>query len=294
MAFIRPSRLTSIALAALAVGLTLAGLDAALRAAFGRDPRWVPPQFIWEYLDTFGGRLARVQQMVHSGQLRDDQWVAAIGLSTVRDDLDPPTLAAVDPLHRRWLTLGGAGDTFVEVNRYSQVFRESPLRPGLIVLGAHEFWLHHEDPPPAASVPFWRALVHRHFNEAFESRSWLYRNHDGLVETEVISVCLAQSDVRRAFGLAMSATYAPLADPWYVPLHDNVKAPHASAVYLDNQLRGLQRTLNPARFADNNDEIECFQRLVAALRALGDRGLRADAGKLGVASDLSAGRPNGV
>jgi hypothetical protein len=263
-------RLRGPLIASAVVGLAILLLDMALQAALGTSPDWLAAAFSSEVLDQCGSRLARVEQLERAGQVSDQRLVAVVGLSPVREGIDPQMLAAADPEKRNWLVLGSQGRTFATLEVFVRALAESPVHPRLVVLGIVPAMLHHEDrAEPQDASP--RLLLHhlrqhRYYHVALDA-SWLMRNRDSLADESSLLVYESQRLMRWVFGLPMSATYPPEKDPW--TSWTEVYGEHSTAALTELQWQGHKTLLVPSQFRDVRRQSQALRNMVTELRRHG-------------------------
>jgi hypothetical protein len=265
-----PNRLLSTFKAAICVLTAMGALEVLLRIGLGPNPAWLPPVFGTDRFEQFTRRLARVEQIERAGDVSDANLVAVLGLSQVRYDLDSHVLYANDPEHRAWLVLGGDGRNFEQFQLFGQTLVDSALRPRLVVLGLARAMIRREgsDPDPdASSSSFLGHLRRRETWEALRDCSWVVRHRLRMQEETFLLVYHSARAVRAAFGLPMSATYVPEADPWSSWTMPSDVLPRA--VNIDTQWRARQATLTPDQFQNNDRQTDALVQLVAALRRKG-------------------------
>jgi hypothetical protein len=250
-------RLHAPFLAVCAVAAAFAVLDVSLRGALGAAPQWMPPR-LYNYVPYFGSRIARIEQLKLNHQVDDRRLVVALGLSSVQHGLDPNVLDQNDPAGRRWLVMGAAGGTLVDLEIAAQPFLDSSLRPDMVVIGIHPWMLHRDDRMAHDTTLAWVGRI-----------SWLSKHHDALN-----SLCIIERDktvpaVGRLFHLPPWQVYEPAPAPW--ENQSDFPTEHAPPVEINAQWAGLQFELAPDQYHDNGVELDSFRRLVAHLRGHGRR-----------------------
>jgi hypothetical protein len=242
------------------IALSVVIIDQALTLVCGPNPSWLTPQFGWRYFGVFGGRIVAVEKLEQSGQLRDEQLVVALGVSTTLFGFDGPQLTSHDPKGRRWLVLGATGNSFRTLGIYSRVFLDSSLHPATVVLGLHE-WMFHKE---IRDLPDSSLLIYA------AKYSWLFHNYKALEDWKTVFFYRGASEVRHFFHLPLAVAYEPTADPWTVdePVYDGPRRPQQ---YLDIQWRGFNRYLDPAHFESSQSQVDAFTELLGALRGRGAR-----------------------
>jgi len=270
MSALAPSRLYPIFKAFIAVVLALALVDLLLGAVFGIHPAGMPPPFDPAAITRLSGRIAVFEKMEAAGDVRDDQVVAVIGISTVQEDLDPTILAANDAQRRKWLVLGDAGHNLTHLCVYIRPLLASAVRPRLVVLGIHQFMLRSDDRDSPSEVVGTSAVIqhlrHLQLRELARDIIWLDRNHHRLEDETNLLVARATDWVRRAFALPMYDWYPIDSHPggaWTIHVR------RAPADYLTQQWEGFGRALKPDQFPVHNGQAEALQSLVDQLRARG-------------------------
>jgi hypothetical protein len=204
-------------------------------------------------------------------EVRDDQIVAVVGISTVQEDLVPSVLDANDPQRRKWLVLGQGGHNMTQLNVYIRPLLDSTVRPRLVVLGVHRFMLRSNERDFLTDAAYTfapiRHLRHLQLKLLAKDVSWLDRNHIKLEGETDLLVARATDYVRRAFALPMYHWYpvdSRPGDSW-----SDHFGTRATADYLTTQLDGFGKELNPGQFAPHNGQAEALQSLVGQLRARG-------------------------
>jgi hypothetical protein len=250
-------RLKSPVLAALAVAASLAVLDITLRCALGADPSWLPPR-LYNYVPYFGSRIARIEQLRRDGQVDDRRLGVVLGLSSVQHGLDPRALERNDPDGRRWLVMGAAGGSFVDLEIAAQPFLGSSLHPNLIVIGIHPWMLHRND-----------YMEHPTTLSRIGGYSWIFHHHYALNSLILIERDRSIAGVGRLFKLPLWEVYEPTPDPWQNS--SDFPTDQAPPDDMAAQWAGLQFELDPDQYHDNEVEFSSFHRLVRQLRDHGQR-----------------------
>jgi hypothetical protein len=270
MAILKLSRLRDALTALAAVAAALLLLDVALQITLGTRPAWLVASFSADLLSDIGSRLARVEQLERAGQVNDQKLVAVIGLSPVREGIDPATLDAADPEKRDWLVLGAQGRTLATLEIFGRALADSPVRPKLVVLGLVPAMVHHDDsaePFEASPRLLLRHLRQHRVYHVLLDASWLLRNRDSLADESTLLIYESQRLMRSICRLPMSATYPPEKNPW--TSWTAVTGEHASAAMTELQWEGHKMLLAPAQFRDVKRQIDALRNLVAELREHG-------------------------
>jgi hypothetical protein len=245
-------------------------VDISLSFASGESPRWLPPLFGTDRFNDFENRVTQFEDMKRSGQVRDDNLVAVLGLSQVRHDMDPRALSANDPRHRDWLVLGTEGRNFRQIALPSRVLIHSQLRPAMVVLML-AFSQTLPDATDSADQESPRMVLshlrHRQFWQAARDCSWLVRHRLFFLEEATILHYEFARRVRDTFGLPMSVTYTPQFDP-FAPWP---KLGRNGDLIPSEEWEGRKEMLVASNFVHMQNNLQALAALVRELRANGAR-----------------------
>ncbi|MCV2349765.1 hypothetical protein [Paucibacter sp. Y2R2-4] len=172
--------------------------------------------------------------------------VVALGLSTVREGLDPVAISQHFDGRVHLLNLASSGGSFSEMRAYAEPLIKGSLRPDLVILGVHPSWLAAASLRLMPAAPFdQQSLLDSIKWELHESKKWLRQRSwilthriavHGIIQNSLQAI---RADLNQ-FYLTSSIQGGPSAmrDPWAVrPIYSEDKAEPA---FLLTQLREWQ------------------------------------------------------
>ena len=266
-------RYRGAALVGLSLAATFVGLDLALRGLLGDGVFWHRPNVFWVYVERIGSQVAAVEARQQAGQLPPADLVVLLGVSSVLRDFDGRLLHENDPLHRRWLVLGGGGGTMTRLEVYAQPLLHSPLQFRQVFIGIHPMmlWDGGEPEPPTEDIDNMLQTVSppalRSVQATLLRQSWLGQRWQRTYDWCRVGLFRARLALLAACGQDCQASFDPLLDPWAA--YQMRESDRNTSEALAQQWERLRARCRPERYVGAGREVAALTRLVRRLRDCG-------------------------